>query len=272
VLADLLALTVPHEDIDEVLALSRTIDRRLLEPYVSSLLDHMGSFQRPPRLEPLAGQHPFFYVMVFLEVLPHVREYHRAHGISETDSRVILADLGRHLAGHRHRFGRPGVDPPNWLNFAFRGMIYQLGRLQFERVPIDEQMSQSMTALGYPCAPTDLALSVHIPDFCGPLEPQAVDDALRLAVGFFDRHFPSERYDFAICHSWLLVPQLAAHLRPESNIMRFQHRFMPAYASENNDTFLRFVYPDTRLRAIVQERIGQGESWLAGSGFLRLPR
>ena len=269
-LADLLALTVPHEDIDEVLALSRTVDRRLLEPHVSSLLEHMGSFERPPRLEPLPGRHPLFYVMVFLEVLPHVREYHRAHGISETDSRVILADLGRHLAGHRRRSGRPGLDPPNWLNFAFRGMIYQLGRLQFERVPLGEQMSLSMTALGSPCAPTDLALSVHIPDFCGPLEPEAVGDALHLAAGFFERHFPSERYDFAICHSWLLGPQLDEHLPRESNIMRFQRRFTPAYATENNETFLRFVCPDTRLYAIVEERIAHGESWLAGSGFLRL--
>jgi hypothetical protein len=254
VLADLLALTVPHEDIDDVLALSRATGRGEREPYVASLLEHMGSFERPPRLEQLPDRHPLFYVLVFLEMLPHVRGYHRAHGISETDSRVILADLGRQLAWHRRRFGTPGLHQPNWLNFAFRGMIYQLGRLQFERVLHHESP----------------ALSLHIPEFCGPLSPEAVDDSLDRARIFFARHFPSERYDVAVCHSWLLGPQLAEHLPPESNIMRFQSRFTVTETSERNDTFLKFVGPGTRMRAVVEDRIARGESWLTGSGFFRL--
>jgi GNAT-like C-terminal domain len=142
-------------------------------------------------------------------------------------------------------------------------MIYQIGRLQFERAVIGE---------GFPCPPTDLALSVHIPWFCGPLSPEAVDDALARAVPFFARHFPDEHYELAFCHSWLLGPQLAEHLHPESNIMRFQRRFTPAYTTENDSTFERFTFAGTRLRAIVDERIAAGEPWLAGSGFLRLPR
>jgi len=201
----------------------------------------------------LAGVIPVSF-NVLGEVLPHVRDYHRARGIPETDSRVILADLGRHLAWHRHRFGTRGLYSPNWLNFAFRGMIYQLGRLQFERVPYKE----------------NLALSMHIPDFCGPLSPEAVDDSLDRARRFFARHFPSERYDFAVCHSWLLCPQLAEHLPPESNIMRFQARFTLDETGVDNETFLQFVKPGTRIRAIVEDRIARGESWLMGSGFLVL--
>lgn len=250
-LANLLALTVPHEDIDEVMALSRATGRGELEPYVTPLLEHMGSFERPPRLEPLADKHPLFYVLVFLEVLPAVRDYHRAHGISDTDSRVMLADLGRNLAWHRRRFGTHGLHQPDWHSFAFRGMIYQLGRLQFERVRYKE----------------GLALSLHIPDFCGPLTPEAVDDSLDRATHFFARHFPSEHYDFAICHSWLLSPQLAGLLPPESNIMRFQARFTVEETGPHNDSFLKFVEPGTRLRTIVEERIAQGETWLVGSGF-----
>ena len=253
-LSDLLALTVPHEDIEELLALSRGFNRGLLEPYVSSLLEHMGPFERPPRYEPLPDQHPLFYALVYLEMLPHTREYHRAHGISPDDSRVILADLGRHLAWNRRRLGTRGLHKPFWLNFAFRGMIYQLGRLQFERVPHDE----------------GLALSLHIPDFCGPLSPEAVDESLRRARSFFARHFPSERYDFAICNSWLMCPQLADHLPAESNVLRFQARFTVTETLEHNESFLRFVEPGTRLRSIVEDRIAQGGSWLVGKGVFRL--
>lgn len=264
-LADLLALTIPHEDIDEVLALARSLDGSLLEQHVASLLDHMGSFEHPPRLPPQPEQHPLFYVPVFLEVLPHVRAYHGAHGISELDSRMTLADLGRHVAVHRRRYGTPGLDPANWLSLAFRGMIYQVGRLQFERVPIGAELSQTLDR-----APTDLALSVHIPEFCGPLSPPAVDEAFARARVFFARHFPSERYDFAVCHSWLLSPQLAAHLPPESNILSFQRRFTLVSTAVNDNTFQRFVLSGTRLRDIVEEGIARGESWLAGSGYLSL--
>jgi len=251
VLADLLALTVPHEDIPTNKQLARVTDRRLLEPHVESLVAHMGSLEHPPRLEPAPEQHPLFYVLVFLKMLPHVRSYHRAHGISATDSRLILADLGRQLAVHRARTGTAGLAAPNWLNFAFRGMIYQVGRLQFERVPG--------------------ALSVHIPEFCGPLSPASVDDALARSVVFFARHFPEERYDRAVCHSWLLSPQLGEYLPPESNIMRFQRRFTLTGTSENDATFQRFVFAGTRLREIVDRGIAAGRPGLAGSGYLRLP-
>lgn len=264
-LADLLELTIPHEDVDEVLALSRTIDRSLLEPHVASLLERMGSFEPPPQLPPQPDRHPLFYVPVFLEMLPHVRAYHRARGISGSDSRLILADLGRHLAVHRRSHGRRGLDSANWFNLAFRGMIYQIGRLQFERVMVGADLSERLR-----CAPTDLALSVHIPEFCGPLSPSAVDEAFAGARRFFTRHFPSERYDFAVCHSWLLSPQLSAHLPPESNIVEFQRRFTLVSTFANDYGFQRFVFAGTKLRMIVDEHAARGEPWLAGSGFLRL--
>jgi hypothetical protein len=198
-----------------------------------------------------------------------VREYHRAHGICETDSRLILADLGRHMSIHRAMTGGPGLDAFFWPNFAFRGMIYHVGRLQFERVPIGS-MSESMTALGFPCAATDSALSVHIPQYCGPFSPEAVDDALNRAVGFFARHFPSERHEYAVCHSWMLDPALEAYLPPRSNILAFQRRFTITHTTGNNETFQRFVFPGSRLRRAVEKRIEAGESWQAGSGFLRL--
>ncbi len=248
----LLELAVPHEDIPEILTLAESVDPGLLEPYVRELVGTMGSLDPQPRVEPRPDQHPLFFVLVFVAARPHVLEYHRAHGIPGDASRFILADVGRHLAVHRRRHpGIGGLEHPNWLTRHFRGLIYQLGRLQFERVRVWD-------VFGLPA--TDLALSVHIPEFCGPLTPAACDEAFARAVGFFARHFPGERYEWAICGSWLLDPQLRDHLPDGSNIVAFQRRFEIVRVEEHTSS-RDFVLAGGRLA---------GREWKVGSGYFRL--
>jgi hypothetical protein len=58
---------------------------------------------------------------------------------------------------------------------------------------------------------------------------QACELSFEAAVDFFKRHLPAEKYRLAVCHSWLLDPQLAEYLPTDSNIIQFQRRFQPAY-------------------------------------------
>ena len=126
-------------------------------------------------------------------------------------------------------------------------------------------------------------LSVHIPAFFGALSPKACDASFARARGFFERHFPDESYEIAVCHSWLLDPQLATYLSPESNIVQFAQRFTPTHTPDpnNNDTLL-FVFgktqeyldtlpQNTRIERIVVEHIRAGKTWHGGAGWMRLP-
>lgn len=287
----LLELAVPHEDIGILVALLPQVRDEpelwwLLERCTRSLVRDMGSITTtqafPDLPEGMGMLHRYFYVFVFLAALPHVRKFHRSQEIPDEISRLTLADLGRNMAVHRRRHGTGGLDVAFWLMLHFRAAIYQLGRLQFQRATLGNRTGNAITEAGLPYGPGDLALSVHIPDFYGPMTPAACDASFTHAKEFFARHFPEEDYHIAVCRSWLLDDQLAAYLPADGNIVQFQRRFRPAYRPHDDDEdILRFVFgritpgldglpQRTALERAVVGHLKAGNHWSGGAGWLEL--
>jgi hypothetical protein len=248
------------------------------------LVKDMGGFGQlrswPSMPADLGQPGRYVYVWVFLATLDAVRAYHAARGIPGDVSWATLADLGQHLALHRRIRGDAGLSAQNWLTLHFRGGIYQLGRLQFNRGRIYYDAA-TVEKLGAPFRHGDPCLGTHIPD-TGPLTPEACDASFRWAREFFARHFPEDRYCVATCGSWLLDEQLAEYLPATSNIMRFQHLFHPTPVSWDADReIIRFVFRratsnldelprrTTLERAIVQH-LRAGRHWRGRSGWLEL--
>ncbi|WP_197093753.1 acyltransferase domain-containing protein [Nonomuraea sp. SBT364] len=278
--AELLRLAVPHEDVAGVLAARPRPGTEawwLLERCVHTLVSAMGELDDPPQFPELPD--PYFYVYVYLAAAPHVRAYHRSRGIPDDVASRTLADLGRNMAVHRKRHGAGGLNAPFWLMLHFRGLIYDLGRLQFQRAGLGTRTAEAIRAEGLPCEPGEPVLSVHIPDFLGPMTPAACDAAFDRAAEFFPRYFPEEKPRYAVCHSWLLDDQLAGYLPEESNIIRFQRRFRQAYRHENDGGIVAFVFgadgPDlprrTNLERAVGDHLRAGRTWHLTSGWTTLP-
>lgn len=284
-------LEVPEEDIPGVTALAGKLRDDpvlwdVLERAVWSLVAHMGKIESPPRFAPLRDvndpDYGYFYVVVFVAALPYVREYHRSRGIPDDVAQATLADLGRNVRVHRKREGVGGLGVMWWLMLHFRGMIYQLGRLQFERSSMGEQIAKSAREAGHEVSETTPVLSLHIPDFMGPMSPEACDDAVAQAETFFPRYFPEEPYRFAVCHSWLLDPRLKDHLRPDSNIIRFQERFhLAGQGWDSTNGIMQFVFgktakdvdavaPATTLERAVVDHIRAGGTWWGYGGWFPL--
>jgi hypothetical protein len=288
----LLDLAIPHEDINELIGLRARMTgdaevRWLLERTVQSLATHIGTLNHWPRIptmpESWGAVGRWFYVYVYLGLLPHTAEYHRSRGIPEDVSRRTLADIGRNAAVYRRRHGVGGMNAAWWPLLHLRGELYQLGRLQFQRNTLGNRTGGSVAAAGLPFGPGSPTLSLHIPDFFGPLDPRDCDRSLELAREFFPRYFPREPYMIASCHSWLLDPQLRAYLPQDSNIVRFQQRFTLAYSSpEKADRdVIGFVFGDDALpvdrlpqrstleRAVV-EHLRSGGHWHLGHGWFEM--
>lgn len=288
----LLDLSVPHEDINELVALRARLGRdegamTLLERCVARFVRDMGEIGKgwePPVFPPSTGTlGRFFHVYVFVAALPYVRAYHRERGIPEEVSRRTLADLGRHMAVHRRRRGTGGLLFPWWLALHFHGELFQLGRLQFQRALLGQRTGRAVAAAGLRWGPGDHCLSLHIPDFRGPLTPSACERSLALARSFFAEHYPDERHEIAVCHSWLLDPQLKRYLPADSNIIRFQDRFELAYEETTPDDGVPvgFVFGDPELpvqdlprrnsveRAVV-DHLRSGGHWYGGHGWFPL--
>jgi hypothetical protein len=252
----------------------------LLEQVVAIVCADMGGTEWLEAWPPLpldrglAWKH--FYVYACLALLESTLAYHHERGVPETVSWATLGDLGRKLSIDRRMSseGRPATF--EWLTLHLRGGIYELGRLQFQR-----GHSRLEAVGGSPLSPGDFALALHIPE-SGPLTPECCDESFELAREFFPRHFPNEPYRVVTCASWLLDPQLAEFLPPESNIVRFQRRFqlLPGGRDGNRDV-LRFVFHTrttpldalpqrTTLERAVVAHLRAGRHWRTRTGWLPL--
>ncbi len=288
-IAALRDLDVPEDDIDPLVRLRRKITGSpdltwLVERCVQSLLLHMDTVSWPPafpKLPPEFGEiGRYLYAFVYAAMLPHTRTLHRQRGIPEAITQATIADVGRHFLIHRDQHGAHGMSGADWLMVQARGLLFQIGRLQFERGRLGTSTSRGIQAAGFACKKGDPVISVHIPGHMGPMTSEACDDSFARARPFFREHFPGESPALALCHSWLLDDQLGEYLPETSNIIRFQQRFRFACRTEpNNRPTLEFVFrtPDrpldelpqrTTLERAVVRHLRDGKQWHGGVGWI----
>ena len=279
-------LAVTDQDALEVVAArpSRADDPALwwvLERCATMLLSRMGTVGPLPTWPDLpAGlghKARYLYVWVFLTCLPSVREYHQARGIPDELSWEILAVLGAQMNNRRAIYGEGGLHTQNWVTHHFRGAIYSLGRLHFERLVLGFAPDPALTDV----LPGDFALGLHIPE--GRLAPEACDDAIRRATDFFKRYYPEESYSVSVCTSWILDPQLEEYIDLDSNIVQFQRRFnlLPVDDTNGNSTTIEFLFKrpiadiddlprDSSLQRGVLDHIAAGKTWHFRTGWFPL--
>lgn len=221
-----------------------------LQEVTASLLRDLGMLTSTVNWPADGG---YFPLHAYLAVLPQVREWHAKQWIPEEISRATLAQLGS-------RVRQGGVISHHWFTRHFRGSLYRLGRLQFDRA--------------------EPALEVHIPGD-GPLTPAACDESFAAARPFFAEHFPDEHYDRATCSSWLLDPQLADYLPADSNILRFQRRFtLLSQGEPGDDEIVEFIFDlppgstlprRTTLQRAIADHLAAGNHWYHVLGSVELP-
>ena len=64
----------------------------------------------------------------------------------------------------------------------------------------------------------------------------------RLAKELFEKCFPDYPFKAFHCRTWLLAPQLRSILKPESNILSFQNRFIRVPYRSNGTECISFLY------------------------------
>ena len=276
-------LAIDEQDRDETLAAWPSPETdpetwRSLESAYATLVSDLGGSElldlpRPTVESTQLGR--YFFVYVYLAALADVRRFHTQRGVPDDISWATLSDLGRNLRRDRSLLGDGGLRTSRWLTLHFRGAIYQLGRLQFNRMNVRAARLADAFHEGEP------ALGIHIPE-SGPLTPEACDDSLAQAQPFFTGHFPETPTRLAFCTSWLLDPQLAEYLPPDSNIVRFGRRFtLVGDGSDGDADVLRFVFhrigPNvadlpqrTTLERAIVAHLRVGKHWRNHTGWLHL--
>ena len=277
-------LKVPERDAAEIVELIPSVEghpalRPRLQAECARLIDAIGSLDPLPGSPDMPAEYGaagrYFYVFVFLGVLPYVRRFHAGRGISDAISRASLADLGEEVSLYRREYGVGGLRTQSWLVHHLRGVLYRLGRLQFN---LSRQDGAHV-------------LDTHIPEWGEPFTEAACDASFAAARPFFEAHFHEPGARIAVCTSWMLDPQLADYLSATSRILAFQRRFTlyddPLEPAEHGRTVgdrsvLGFVFhqpgvpldelpQDTTLQRAAVAHIRAGRHWAQRSGWLSLP-
>lgn len=283
-------LAIEQKDQDEILGAWPSIESdpdvwRALERAYRTLVTDLGGFASLELPGAESSPNRYFPVYVYLAALADVRRFHAHRGIPDEISWATLSDLGRNLARDRLLFGDGGLRTSGWLTLHFRGSIYQLGRLQFNRMNIRAAerpwLGQAPPWVADAFRQGGPALGIHIPE-SGPLTLEACADSFSRAHSFFARHFPETPTRLGICTSWLLDPQLADYLAPDSNVMRFQRRFTLVGDGPDGDAeILRFVFhrispsiddlpQRTTLERAIVAHLRAGKHWRNPTGWLEL--
>ncbi|MQA02857.1 MAG: hypothetical protein GEV07_09095 [Streptosporangiales bacterium] len=278
-------LAVPDRDAAEIVDAMPGADTHpelwwLLARHHHKLVRDLGdctTMDMPPHLPAALGPVArYFYVYVFLATVPAARRYHAERGVPDDVGWGTLDQLGELVDVHRRQFGVGGMDKQFWLTLHLRGVIYRLGRLQFNLQHLDDDVRY--------LAPGQPVLGTHIPELGGPLTPAACAASVERARPYFDRHFPEHGARYAVCTSWLLDPQLADHLPESSNIVQFLRSWtlVDEEPQDGDESVLEFVFRHngqplaelprrTTLERAVLDHLDAGKHWHVRTGYLELP-
>jgi hypothetical protein len=289
-------VAIVAEDAPQVAASAPTPEERpelwwLLEraqhQQVLAIGDPEATFECPLLPADLGPEGACFWIHVFISALGEIDAFHRKHGIPEDVAAATLRDLGSHVAINRRMHGITGLDVPGWESLPYRGILYALGRLQFnmyrlrtKRGPLFwEEDPALLEEVGFRVG--DPVLGAHIPE-TGPMTPEGCRESLSWAGRFFDQYFPEADRRLIICSSWLLDEQLAELLPESSNIVQFQRLFhlVPGGREGDGDVFkfvFRQVDPDvdqlpqrTTLERAVVRHLREGRHFQLRTGWIRL--
>ena len=157
-------------------------------------------------------------------------------GISDEIFTNTVADFKNSANLYKNSKGTYGITTAGaeWLELIFSFKLFRLGRLQFCITGINYDVPEDNLKKG------DSIIDVHIPRGDSITE-HLVTESFDMAKEFFKKYFPDYKYDYYICHSWMLDDTLYKFLDENSNILKFKSMWQPRVKLEM-DSILYFVF------------------------------
>ncbi len=245
-------------------------EESLLEPGSEKYLDLYQKISEE------SGIHRYIVDMVMLikAVVP-LKERYAQKDLPEQLLWDSITDLRYKMLECHAVYGIWGSFVTPWFKKFYLCELFQLGRLQYEKIVFDQPTFRDSVKTG------DVVLSCHIPS-SGALLMEDVMESFRLAHDFYKNDYPSGILP-VFCHSWLMYPPHYEQVFPEdSNLHKFYELFeiINFAEQENNGDFWRvFHVPfspealeqavgDTRLRRNFLRFLKAGNKMGNGRGML----
>ncbi len=184
---------------------------------------------------PLCKRMPLTRLAVVTRLLQKKYGEYKTIGVNDEIIFETFRDVTLRATLYYQKTKRIGISKGDviWFRHIINVNIFKIGVLQFqpfEMVYLDEETigEHYMTfskeqKLSLPNgAPV---INCHI-QRNADLSPNRVTASMRDAKDFFMRVFPEKQFQAFLCYSWLLYPQMAERLSPESRIRKFYQLFV----------------------------------------------
>ena len=157
-------------------------------------------------------------------------------GIPDTVLYDTLSDIVTWSKVYYGIYGKVGLAEIEWLKNHVSFCLFKLGRLQFKVAASVCEIPEANIKLG------DSVMEIHIPEG-EAMTPERCLASIAAANEFFPRYFPSFKWDYYTCHSWLLDDGLCELLSPSSNILAFQRMFTKTASHlDKSDAIIRYTF------------------------------
>ncbi len=220
--------------------------------------------EKTSRLAEHVGVHKYTaHLLLFICLSKKLLEYYKEQNISEEILYNSLNDLYYKLLECRTLYGINGTYVASWYEGFFNMTRFALGRLQFEVVKTDTEVTLGDTV--FPVG--SKAINMHIPRTKTKLLHEEVLESYRQAAEFFGIN-PA----LFTCGSWLLDPWLKTVLPEGANLLTFGNDFkivktIPSSADYISRVVFGMLYDgnpitlprDTTLRRAYAESFENGE-------------
>ena len=175
-------------------------------------------------------------LLAYLYFCEAVSKKYESLGIPDTVLYDTLSDIVTWTKVYYGIYGKVGLAEIAWLKNHVSFLLFKLGRLQFKMASSEFDIPEVNIKRG------ESIMEIHIPEG-DAMTPEKCQASIDAANEFFPKYFPSFKWDYFTCHSWLLDEGLCEILSPSSNILAFQRMFTKTDSHlEKSDAIIRYTF------------------------------
>lgn len=206
----------------------------------------------------LCRQDPFTRLVVIMYLLVKTYDAYKMYHIPDEVIFDTFRDVSLRCNYFYQRTNEMAVseEEVGWYRNIMKVDIFKLGSMQFQKTgmlfmhgeQIEEQTLEFLEKYKTMVPEGTPVLSCHIQEG-EDLSEEAVENSFKLAEEFFKKYFPQIEFKAYVCYTWLLYPDMVAHLKENSKIRSFAKRFHVISSCADPGLAMKMLFPEKEGKA-----------------------
>ncbi len=200
----------------------------------------------------LCKQDPFTRLAVIIHLLVKTYDSYKKYDIPDKIIFDTFRDVSLRCNYNYCRTQKMAVseEEVGWYQHIIHVDIFKLGSMQFQKAgmlfmcgeQIDDSTLENLKKYKEIIPEGTPILNCHIQEG-EDISKEAVGKSFEYADEFFKKYFPETAFKAYVCYTWLLYPQMVAHLDKNSKIKKFAERFEVISSCKDSGLAMKMLFP-----------------------------